>query len=70
MQRENEMQGPPCGPATLPADPAAGHPPQRGKRVNWLRLWIQVGLAMLAFNIVAGFVTWYFLFPRLHPAQP
>jgi len=47
--------------------PSPASEPKRG--INWFRFWMQMLLAMLAFNIIAGLVTWYFIFPRLHPGQ-
>ncbi len=36
-------------------------------KVNWYRFWVQMAIAALAFNILAGLVTWYFIFPKLFP---
>jgi hypothetical protein len=36
---------------------------------NWFRFWVRAGIAMLVFNIIAFFVTWYFILPRLHPPR-
>lgn len=33
---------------------------------NWKKFWIEVGVYVLIFNIVAGLITWYFIFPKLH----
>ena len=51
---------------SAPRAPAASAP-RRG--INWFRFWMQMLIAMLVFNLIAGFVTWYFIFPRLHPAK-
>ncbi|HYA65282.1 MAG TPA: hypothetical protein VEE84_01240 [Burkholderiaceae bacterium] len=48
------------------AAPRSG-PPRKG--INWFRFWMQMLVAMLIFNIIAGLVTWYFIFPRLHPGM-
>ena len=37
--------------------------------INWFRFWIQMGIAMLVFNVIAAFITAYFIFPHLHPAK-
>jgi hypothetical protein len=37
--------------------------------MNWFRFWIQILIAMMVFNVIAGLVTWYFIFPHLHPAR-
>jgi hypothetical protein len=57
-------------PQTSPS-PAADVPPAAPRRsgINWFRFWIQMAVAMLVFNIVAGLATWYFIFPHLHPAR-
>jgi hypothetical protein len=43
-----------------------------GRRVvstfPWKRFLIQSLIAMAVFNVIAGLVTWYFIFPRLFPA--
>jgi|GEM_PF-2766524 len=36
---------------------------------NWFRFWVRVAIAVLVFNILAAIVTWYFIFPRLHPGM-
>ena len=36
---------------------------------DWKRFWIRSLIAIAIFNIVAGLLTWYFIFPRLHPDQ-
>ncbi len=37
------------------------------KRANsWMRFWIEVLVAMLVFNLIAAFVTWKWIFPRLY----
>ena len=48
-----------------------GNAAQRQTRtgVNWFRFWIQMLVAMMVFNIIAGLVTWYFIFPHLHPPR-
>jgi len=52
---------------TQEKDTTAGAPPRRS--INWFRFWMQMLVAMLVFNVIAGFVTWYFIFPRLHPGM-
>ena len=37
--------------------------------VNWARFWMQMLVAMVVFNVVAGLITWYFIFPRLFPGR-
>ena len=58
-------------------DVAAGYPRQgmagisggrRGegtgaKKVDWFRFWRNMVIAVAAFNVVAGLVTWYYIFP-------
>lgn len=44
-------------------------PQRRVSAINWHRFWIQMAIAAVVFNIVAGIVTWYFIFPRLHPGN-
>lgn len=39
------------------------------KEMNWFRFWMQMLVAMLVFNVIAGLVTWFFIFPRLHPGM-
>ncbi len=52
------------------ANAAPADPRKRVKSgMNWFRFWMQMLAAMIIFNIVAGLVTWYYIFPRLHPAQ-
>ena len=51
-------------PAAAPT-PVAGAP----RRMNWVRFWIQMGIAMLVFNIVAAFITAVFILPHLHPPK-
>jgi hypothetical protein len=46
------------GPAARPTD-----------GFNWFRFWMRVLVAMIAFNVLAGLLTWYVIFPRLHPAH-
>jgi hypothetical protein len=46
--------------------PPTGNPRRSG--INWFRFCMQMLAAMVVFNIVAGLVTWYFIFPHLHPA--
>jgi len=33
---------------------------------NWMKFWIEMGIYALLFNIVAGLITWYYIFPKLH----
>ena len=33
---------------------------------DWVKFWIEMGIYGLIFNIVAGLITWYYLFPKLH----
>ncbi len=53
----NDKQQTPAG--------ASKSAPQDG--FNWFRFWVRVAVAALAFNVVAALVTWYFVFPKLHP---
>jgi hypothetical protein len=39
------------------------------KGVNWSRFWMQMLIAVLVFNLIAGLVTWFFIFPKLHPGM-
>jgi len=55
-------------PTAPAADPVAA-PPSRRVGINWVRFWLQMLAAMLVFNVVAGLVTWFFIFPHLHPAR-
>lgn len=41
----------------------------QGGGFNWFRFWMQMLAAMVVFNIVAGLLTWYYIFPKLHPAH-
>jgi len=34
---------------------------------NWKRYWIRSALWMLAFNILAFVLAWFFILPHLHP---
>lgn len=61
-------RSPAPGTAELPAQPARAATPVRSG-INWFRFWIQMLLAMMVFNVIAGLVTWYFIFPRLHPTH-
>jgi hypothetical protein len=49
--------------------PAAATPPAKKKGINWFRFWMQMLAVMIVFNIVAGLITWYYIFPILHPAR-
>ena len=54
-------------PRSANADPV---PPGRARAgINWLRFWLQMLAAMMVFNIIAGLVTWFFIFPHLHAAR-
>jgi hypothetical protein len=53
--------------ASLP-QPRRGSPPAPGG-FDWMRFWVRSLMAVLLFNAVAAFVTWYWIFPRLHPAH-
>jgi hypothetical protein len=35
----------------------------------WYRFWKRMLWSALAFNVVAGLVTWFVLFPRLFPGH-
>jgi len=39
------------------------------KGVNWFRFWMQMLVAVLIFNVIAGLVTWFIIFPKLHPGM-
>jgi len=56
------------GAATTRRANAAGSP-QPPAAFNWFRFWVRALVAMLVFNVVAGLVTWFFIFPHLHPAR-
>ena len=56
----HEMRNPALGPSA-PAAPYA-HP-----AFNWTRFWIRSGVSVIAFNVIAGFITWYWILPRLFP---
>jgi hypothetical protein len=43
--------------------------PQVHPAFNWTRFWIQSAVTVLVFNVVAGLMTWYWLFPRLFPGR-
>ena len=58
---------PPQTPGATPAGRSAEAPARSS--VNWMRFWLQMLAAMMVFNIIAGLVTWYFIFPRLHPVH-
>jgi hypothetical protein len=47
---------------------AVAHAPIPATRINWFRFWMRMLIAMLAFNVIAGVITWFFIFPHLHPA--
>jgi hypothetical protein len=55
------QRGPAASASPRPSAPQGGF--------NWVRFWLRSLLAMLVFNLVAGFATWYWIFPRLHPAH-
>ncbi|HXW65248.1 MAG TPA: hypothetical protein VEK74_09205 [Burkholderiaceae bacterium] len=59
------MSTPTQNPNVKPTQGAAG---QR-KGINWFRFWMQMLVAVLVFNIIAGLVTWFFIFPKLHPGM-
>jgi hypothetical protein len=55
-------------------DPTKRAPSTRGRaparatdKINWYRFWVQMAIAALAFNVLAGLLTWYFIFPKLFP---
>lgn len=60
-------QGAPDGPA--PARPAGAPAARPRSGINWFRFWMQMLVAMVVFNILAGLFTWYVLFPILHPGR-
>ncbi len=51
-----------------PADPKTAGAGS-GKGFNWFRFWVRSAIALLVFNIIAALLTWYFIFPRLHPGM-
>ena len=53
--------------AELTGGSSAQQPTPTG--INWFRFWIQTLVAMMVFNVIAGLVTWYFIFPHLHPPK-
>jgi hypothetical protein len=34
-------------------------------KIDWFRFWRDMAIAALVFNVVAGLVTWYYIFPLL-----
>ena len=36
---------------------------------DWRRFWVRTALAALAFNLAAGLLTWFWIFPHLFPAR-
>jgi hypothetical protein len=40
-----------------------------GSGANWFRFWMRSLIAIIVFNIIAGIITWHYVFPHLHPAQ-
>ena len=44
-------------------------PTKPATKFSWYRFWVRTLIAVVIFNIIAGFVTWYWLFPHLHPAH-
>ena len=57
-----------ASPATAPPPRAKFSSRARRSSFPWKRFWIQSLIAMLIFNVFAGLVTWYFIFPRLFPS--
>ncbi len=55
--------------ATGPRSRLASATAPRRPGINWSRFWIQMLVAMMVFNVIAGLVTWFFIFPHLHPAH-
>jgi len=55
----------------LPATPALDSRVAERSRTagQWYRFWKRMLLSALVFNVVAGLVTWFFLFPRLFPGR-
>jgi heme/copper-type cytochrome/quinol oxidase subunit 2 len=56
-------------PSSDPAISAAPPRRQTPRGINWFRFWMQMLVAMLVFNLIAGLVTWFFIFPHLHPPK-
>jgi hypothetical protein len=36
---------------------------------NWARFWIRSAVSVILFNVIAGVLTWVWIFPRLFPAR-
>lgn len=51
------------------ARPGSAVQPTGARQPNWSRFWIQMISAMVLFNIAAGLITWYFIFPHLRWAH-
>jgi hypothetical protein len=47
---------------------AHANAPTPATGINWFRFWMRMLIAMLAFNVIAALITWFFIFPHLHPA--
>ncbi len=65
---EHMMEGAAAGRARPGAGATAGG--RAGGRVvagkiDWFRFWRDMVIAAVAFNVVAGLVTWYYIFPLL-----
>lgn len=56
-------------PGGAPESSRQGPPHRPASGFNWKRFWIQSLILIAIFNIAAGLITWYFILPRLHPAQ-
>lgn len=54
-------------PQTTSGRPGEAAPGGAGAQFDWKRFWVRSLIAVFIFNILAGLVTWYFIFPRLHP---
>jgi hypothetical protein len=57
-----ELREPTLGPAQSAASRAQ-------TPFNWARFWVQCAVLVIAFNVMAGLATWYWIFPRLFPAR-
>ena len=48
-----------------PQDPRATQAPRPKKAFNWPKFLIESAIAIVVFNIIAGFIAYYFIIPRL-----
>ncbi len=48
---------------TMPGGRAGGR--AIAGKIDWFRFWRDMLIAAVVFNVVAGLVTWYYIFPLL-----